>query len=127
MNNISQSVPNAAGLSGGYVSVWEALHAAADCDVSGEKLHHLRLDADYHRTCLMGAISLIGSMFEKIECDSDSLQNNKYIRMTAEDVSNLSQALTSIPELINGLNELIDSAWKREPFSTPADIAEMKN
>lgn len=83
-------------------SVWEVLHHAMDTIPTELARYNVRSDADFHRDALLGAISFIGAALES------SLTRKQPRQYSSEELITLSNFLTSAPELIRGMDTLVD-------------------
>lgn len=82
--------------------VWDVLHHAMDNIPAEDARKNLRCDADFHREALLDAIGFIGAALES------SLTRKHPRQYSSEELICLSNFLTSVPELIRGMDTLLE-------------------
>lgn len=82
--------------------VWDVLHHAMDTIPTELARWNVRTDADFHKEALLGAIGFIGSALES------SLTRKHPRQYSDAELISLSNFLTSAPELIRGMDTLLE-------------------
>lgn len=83
-------------------TVWDALHHAMDAIPTELARYNVRSDADFHKEALLSAIGFIGAALESSLTRKDSRQ------YSTEELISLSNFLASAPELIRGMDTLLE-------------------